>query len=343
MNNLGFPHKLKIIIKLNKKEEEREYILKNKSNKTTLIEIIKNLKEKIKIFKEKLIDYYEKNELLRFIYGNQFSLIYNFYYSKNKSNPEIVNLNKYFVINDDQKNKDLSLYKSFKYNKCEIDDIFKTENSEIDDIFNIADLYLKNLLEIENKSIKDIIKNSKIKYKEYNGIYSYKSTKEELEKNIIFIHKYLTDNLNIPQTILICDDDLNKEKVISFFYKALKCEEKILFMIFNIEKLSAELELLIMNLIKKNKNEIISMILFVYYEDNTNLIYQIKNYKHHKYFNMKEEDKKKFIIDDITIYSSELTGQGKSMIIKKDFEKMEEIENEIIKNKNIEKNEEKKK
>jgi hypothetical protein len=98
-----------------------------------------------------------------------------------------------------------------------------------------------------------------------------------------------------------------------------------------------------MNLIKKNKNEIKSMILFVYYDKNANLIYQIQNYKNHKYFNIKEEDKKLFIIDNlnkITIYSSELTGQGKSMVIKKDFEKMEEKENdEVIKNKNIENNE----
>ena len=334
LNNLGFPHKLKIIIKLNKKEEECEYILKNKSNKTTLIEIIKNLKKKINIFKEKLLDYYEYNEILRFIYGKQFSLIYDFYYSKNNTNPEIIYLNKYFDINDEPNNQDLSLYKTFEYKKTsDINDIFDGNNSEIDDIFNIANLYLTNILEIGNKSIKDIIQNSKIKYNEYNGIYSYLSSKEELEKNIIFIHKYLTDNLNIPQTILICDEDLNKEKVISFFYRALKCEENILFMIFNIEKLSPELEVMIMNLIKKNKNEIKSMILFVYYDKNANLIYQIQNYKNHKYFNIKEEDKKLFIIDDlnkITIYSSELTGQGKSMVIKKDFEKMEEKENNEV-------------
>ena len=347
LNNLGYPHKLKIFIKLNKKEEECEYIFKNKSYKTTLIEIIENLKKKIKIFKEKLIFYYEENEILRFIYGKQFSLIYDFYFSKNNLNLEIVYLNKFFEINDDIKDTDLKLYKSFIYKEnYEIKDIFNNENSEIDDIFNIANLYLKNLLEIGSKSIKDIIKKSKIKYNEYNGIYSYSSTKDELEKNIIFIHKYLTDNLNIPQTILICDEDLNKEKVISFFYRAMKCEEKILFMIFNIEKLSTELEVLIMNLIKKNKNEIKSMILFVYYEKEKNLIYQIQNFKNHKYFKIKEEDKKIFILDDdinkITIYSSELTGQGKSMTIKKDFKKMEKKENdEFFKNKNVEKIKEK--
>ena len=58
LNNLGYPHKLKIIIKLNKKEEECSYIFKNRSNKTTLNEIIKNLKEKKKSFEEKLFFYY---------------------------------------------------------------------------------------------------------------------------------------------------------------------------------------------------------------------------------------------------------------------------------------------
>ena len=125
----------------------------------------------------------------------------------------------------------------------------------------------------------------------------------------------LTGNPPVLNDILICNENTNFEEVKSFLYRAILCDEPILFLISNLECLG----LSVTNLYN-NKNKDINLYLNLFYEkNNSGLSRDIeklipeKNTLRDDIFQIKET---KNLFDEIELYSSKFTGYGKSTEIK---------------------------
>ena len=75
----------------------------------------------------------------------------------------------------------------------------------------------------------------------FNGVYTYLSSNQTYEKDTIKATKYLTKNFPCAQTFLLCSLKITREEIISFIYKALKCESYTLFVILKAETLDLEI------------------------------------------------------------------------------------------------------
>ena len=222
-------------------------------------------------------------------------------------------LNKYLTNNKINSEKSLEEYNF----------VIKKNNKLLVEMYDNCIFYIEKLYKINNISISEIYKNSQLK-KNYKGIYTFFSSIDSIESNIIQIYNNLTGNFPIIQTILFCNQETTKEEIFSFLNRAILNKENILFSIIKPEILEIEIckyLLDILNLLLLMNKNMTSTILFVNFDKTNNLINEIKKKENHKALIIDKFDKN--ILRDeneIKVYLSDVSGRGKSTKIYKDFE-----------------------
>ena len=196
------------------------------------------------------------------------------------------------------------------------------------DMYEYANNYIEVLFELKNLTYEKIFESSKIKNKDYHGLYCYKTKSDLLVKDCIKASKFLTENIPIAHTILYCSIHTSKEEITSFLYRALKSDFNSFFIIITPENLSLSNKRLILTLIqklyKKDKSDSYCVLFFYIQEDN-DLINQIKNIS--QIFQFKDEDNDTFKsfklkdMNDIKVYCSDASGVGKTTLIKDQLDK----------------------
>ena len=302
---LGYPEEINIQIKINDFECKFSGLGKNYHD------IILNLKTKLKELKKVQLEAYIKRPLIRFIYGRQFNMIYNY-------------LIKAIEI------KKISPFLKFLTNNLikeeNIDFNYKSTENLYEDLINNIENYLSQILLKNNLTIEDIYKDSIIKAKgkgyDFRGVFLYSCNQSnQIDKDLFHIYKYLTENIPIAQTVLLCNKETTNEELISFLYRAILCEFKSCFIIGGIEllefdKKSKLLEVLNL-LLSKDPNNMNSCLIILYTSKNTDIYKSLDLLKYKKILNLPKTIENLKINDDKTeIISSDESGVGKSTQIK---------------------------
>ena len=248
-------------------------------------------------------DNYLNCSLIRFLYGKEFSL-FTKYLKYKKGN--ITHILQYITNNN---------YKEIKFKYKDSGDIIK------DSLIN-SNQYLIKLFDEINIDQSDIYQNNLLKKDDYKGLKSSYSSKESIEKDVIKIYKILTGNIPLPQTLLYCNEQTSSVEVTAFLYRAILCEYKSLFVIMNIEQLQVQIWQDILDILNsifiENRKNMVSCLLFVYYDMASAIIQEIKKINGHNILDIPNLDDKDIIFnnDDIQIIYSDACGVGKSTYIK---------------------------
>ena len=307
---IGFPEEINIQINIKDFKSHFSGFGKNYSD------IISNLKKNlIKSQKAQLKAYIEK-PLIRFIYGRQFSLIYN-YLIKAIEIKKISPLLKFLTNN--------------LINEENVDFKYQSTDNLYEDLINNIENYLDKILLKNGLTMKDIYKDSLIKYKEkkddYRGVFLYSCNQSNQIYNDLFhIYKYLTENIPIAQTVLLCNKETSNEELVAFLHRAILCEFNSCFIIGGIEllefdKKSKLLEILYL-LLSKYKFKMKSCLIIIYTNKNTDIYKSLDLLRYRKIFNLQKLKNFQYNNDDKTeIISSDESGVGKSTQIKLQIKK----------------------
>ena len=282
-------------------------VIEESEQNKDLQKIIEEYNELNESFKKEIKEGYIKFPNLRFLYGKQFLLLYE--KTKNKkidissifnsiTMSNINNPNVNFFYNDNLKElENISLY---------LNELFKSYN------INIKDLYLKNKVLPELYLKPGFYR--KIKVGDNN----------DLIEQVLNIYQNLTKNIPIVNTLLLCNEETSIEQIESFLYRALLCDEPILFIISNMECLELSITQALIDKLKsiyefKNK-KINSYILFLYEKIDSGLVRDLEKIIPERnifnnYFLKKPENKNKEL-EKIILYSSIYSGYGKTTEIK---------------------------
>ena len=314
----GYPKIITIIIvlEINQKDnKEDEYINNNKyfindikfENYIKIIDFLK----KILIDLEKIqTQAYEEKNLIRFIYGRQFNLLYDNF--KDLKDDKISPLLKY--ITDDLYKKKIN-----RFNYEEKNDIIESN------IYN-CEKFLKEVLNINHLKLDNIYKNTLIKKnikKEYKGLYTFLC--EKLEKDLFQIFKYLTGNNPIAQNILLCNKKTTNEEITAFLYRAIKCDYNSCFIFGGSELLNHAQKTLVIKLLdhflKRKKNKMKSCLIFIHTNLNSDIYKSLimKGYRETLDIKKKFFENEKYEGNNIEIVKSDKSGVGKSTQIQKDI------------------------
>jgi len=293
----------------------------NEKNQT-LDEIITELKSIIKSQDSEVKFIYNSSPLVRMLYGKQFSYLYNtiidvsnlktLQMSRVLMNRKLLNLIKYITNNTYKKHGIIGRI---------------INNSPLKQMFEDISLYLDSLFILNSLDLRNVYRKAFLLDISRNGFYSYSCSKDSIEINTIYCSIDLTGNYPIAQTVLYCNKLTSEEEIISFLYRCLYCEDSILFIIIKPDYLCAERKNMLIELIKELYNEKLmkSCLLFIYSEENKSkeIITEIVKLPNHKYFDFKAEgninDNHIYHIPNVEIYSSEVSGLGKSTLIKNKF------------------------
>jgi len=317
--------------------EDREYLIQVKNGNAVAKKIISNylyeddgkdLEDVINELNDILEDQnnevrrlYRNNQNARMIHGRQFSYIYNFITGKTnkKGYNDVIlkNILKYLTNNKvkDYKVKDVV--------------IPLTDESQLDQMYrNVGDyldkLYIENGINFKKINKKAILSNDTKR-----GIYSHSCRLEDVERNAIYCALDLTGEFPLAQTVLYCNDYTTEDEIISFVYRSIKCDQNALFIFIKPESLSREKKNLLIELLKElyleNPKKMRSCLLFIYTEGNKmdEAIIEIQKLPYHIYFDFKGNNERYYQkkLPNIQIYSSEISGLGKSTLIKNDFQR----------------------
>ena len=290
---------------------KKEYYIDEKSKKD-FKEVRDELKNILTILNDKLTNAYETKDLVRFIYGRQFSLLYNNFI--NVQNNNVSPLLKY--VTDD-------LYKN------EVTDFKRQEKGDIiENCINDSEKYLQQVLEKNGLSLDKLYQSTIIKKKFSNmnlkGMFTYYG--EKLEKEMFQIYKCLTGNNPIAQNILLCNKETKNEEITAFLYRAVLCKYNSCFIIGGLELLDNEQKTCIINLLnhlydnRKFKYE--SCVIFLYTSKDSDIAKSLENRPYKNNFQIKGEFKsEKYEGTNIEIIKSDKSGVGKSTQIKNDIMK----------------------
>jgi len=272
-----------------------------------ILSILKNILNKLKS-NYKLG--YQKNKFLRFIYGRQFNIIYDYLNNNNINN--ISPFLKY-ITNNELKNTKIIYKLNEDNNKDEFQNIVDNCNNFIKKALDDNKLSLDA---IYNKTL--IKKNLKSDTEEYKGFYVYSCTKEE--KEIIQLNIFLTGNVPIAQNILLCNKNTSNEEITAFLYRAILCEFNSCFIIGGIESLQFEIKIYFIEILNQilyeNKGKLESCLIIFSSEKSSDIYKSLDSIKYKKTFNSSIEKNLEKIkldkIDRISIFTSDKAGIGKS-------------------------------
>ena len=258
-------------------------------------------------FKNDLKEGYIKYPLLRFFYGQQFILLYE--KTKNKGIDISQLINSATMKNFDIQN---------------VDFVYDNKKKELDNI----NMYLEKLFKQYNINLKDLYNKNTV-LPDLNlkpGL--YRKTKvgdnNDLIENILNIYQNLTTNIPIINTLLICNENTSIETIEAFLYRAMMCEEPVLFVISNMECLELSI---VKDLIVKlkdiydfKKKQINSYLLFLYEKIDSGLVRDLERLIPEKNILsnifMKKPEKLSEELAKIELYSSKYSGYGKTTEIK---------------------------
>ena len=146
----------------------------------------------------------------------------------------------------------------------------------------------------------------------------------DLINMILNIYLNITGNVPIINTLLICNEETNIEKIKSFLYRAIFCNKPVLFLISNMECLELKITQNIIKTLKMlynaKNNKINSYIVFIYEKVDSGLVRDIekiipeKNILSNSFLNSTQEKKEEF--EKVEVYSSAFSVYGKTTEIK---------------------------
>ena len=306
LNNLyhiGYP--FIVDLQLNVKNS----VVKDEEGKL-LKDIIEKYKDTNNYFTNSLREAYEKFPLLRLFYGQQLIQLYK--QTKNEENNKYI----FYLINSISLNKIKDIRIDYHYNKnvSELENI----NQYLENLFNYNKINLDKLYE-KNKVLED--KNIA------PGLYRKVNlgSNNDIINNILNIYLNLTGNIPIINTLLFCNKDSSIENIQAFLYRAIFCNQPVLFAISNLECLELStiknIITIIKSLYKQKKNRIInSYLLFLYEKTESGLarflekLIPEKNSLDNSFL---EKPKNKFeTFENVTLYSADFSGFGKTTEIK---------------------------
>ena len=296
----GYPNIIYLKLEV---EDSITYEENNKNKK--LEELIEDYKKENKEYKKIIKKGYEAFILIREFHGKQFIRIY----EKLKNN----NIDISYLLNPISFNKVQNYNVNYEY------------NNHINNIENINN-YLEKLFKLNGVNIKEIYKKNEVK-KELNivpGLYRYVKFNKDysnLTNNILNLYIRLTENSPIYNTLLICNEETDIEKIKAFLYRAILCDEPILFTITNIEYLELSFTQSIIVTLKKlykfKNKKINSYLLFIYEKDDSGFSRDIEKIIPEKSilsddFLKPINNDNKELFKEIKLYSSEFSGYGKT-------------------------------
>jgi len=301
--NIGYPEEITIQMNINDFKSSFSGFGDNYQD------IISKLKNIIIEFQIILLKVYEEKPLIRFIYGRQFSFIYNYLIKKNETK------------------KISSLLKLWTNNliKEEIEDFkYQSTGNIYTDLFNNIEKYLEKILLKNDLNMEKIYTDSLIKGKgkgyEFKGVFLYLCS--QFDEEAFQIYKYLTENIPIAQNVLLCNKETTNDELISFLYRAILCEFNSCFIITGIELLEVDKKsklLEILNLLlSKDHNKMKSCLIILYTSKNTDIYKSLDSLKYRKILNLPYKQISNLLINDgkTEIISSDESGVGKSTQIK---------------------------
>ena len=303
------------IIKQNEKEEIpiiEYYLDKYKKEFEEIREFLFDVKNAYilqlnSIYKEKLN--------LRFLYGKQLRIIMKHI----EHNYKIDSFLRYILNNTDNNNliKEGDKYiERNVYNYIDNKQYELYSRNSLDGISN----YITSLFEKNNKTIERHYEDITIRIQGYKGIYIQECAKNTKEKLIIDLFIEKTNKLPIGQNVLITNKETSSEEIQCFFHRAILCNYNTLFVVemndslsdFQQSRMNAYIDSLLTyknneyNDYNKDKNEKIdktdtqkyleSCIVFIYDNENKNIIPFIKEIEKFKSKNEKEGGRNESII-----------------------------------------------
>ena len=197
-------------------------------------------------------DAYLKKNYIKYIYGKQFQLFFDYFYNHRKSenlyyflcyflNKEKIEMPKAPNIDNKKKKSKFSLKEDLNMKFYE--DFIKNSEIFLDETLKKNNINLELILE-QNKLKKDFIK--------YKGIYL--NGCNSVERDIVIWYKYLTNNLPLAQNLLLCKQDTSSEEIISFLYRAILCNHHICFCLARTDLLSLDKKNIILDIINELLN-----------------------------------------------------------------------------------------
>ena len=256
-----------------------------------------------KKYKRDLLKGYEEYPLLRLFYGKQLIQLHK---KSTNQNIDISHLLNSVTLN---KIKDINIEYPYNYETNSVENI----NKYLIKLFKANKLTMNDLL-INNKVLPETILPP--------GLYRKVKTNDfsDLINKILNIYLNLTSNLPTINTLLICNENTDYEQIKSFLYKAVYCDQPILFLITNIECLELALVQKIIKrfkyLYKKQNYKIKSYLIFLYEKKDSAFARDIekiipeKNILNDKYLSISEN--KDPSLQNIELYHSKFSGYGKT-------------------------------
>ena len=247
-----------------------------------------------------------------------------------------------------RKNDNLNYFLSYFTNKEKIeinnfkyqDQPLNIKNDFISNFYqNFVDqceLFLNSIIKDNKLSLETLYEQNKIildfkelDLKENNGIFLNGS--QNLENEIIYLYKYITNNIPLASTLLLCKKDTTIEEIISFLHRAILCPYHIFFCLARTNYLSEEkkniileiiMELMNRNFIDNKDYKINSCLIIINNNLDDELCKSLFRLKYIKTFDIPQEKRDKIKIfqerdkNKILIVHSRDSGTGKSTFIK---------------------------
>ena len=301
LNEIGYPYKVNLTLIIRDKNAFEKNNLNNLKN---IMYNYKNIKNE---YINKINEGYEKHPFLRLFHGRNFLEIY-----KKVINEDI---DIFHLINSMTLNRIKDFNVKFDYHKIK------------NNIENIND-YLECLFKKNHFTLNEIYeKNKLLPNLDINpGLYKIEKNFNEQELNINIINLYynLTEAAPINNTLLYCNEETNFEEIKAFFYRAIFCEYKTLFVITNLEclplSITQELIKLLKELYIQKNRQINSLLIIIYKKEDTGLSRDITKLISDKYNFISKYLRSKInninLFNHIDLYTSKFAGYGKTTEIK---------------------------
>ena len=312
-------------------------IYKINNKEKTFNDIKEFLNNVLSNYYEQLDSFYLKNEYIRFLFGNLFKKLNMHLENKNNYIEDILR----FVLNERDNNKkikesDISIQKSDDNNLenyvNNIKNCFTMISNYISSVFNTNDIILQ-------KNYEKILLKDKNK-----GIYLNICEKDSIEQTILYLFIDKTEILPNAQNILFCNKETSLEEIKAFLSRAILCDNNTLFSIAIYDSFSDSQKMSMFKYINKllsyqnkkynQKNKINvpkekikeylnSCIFFVSEEKNKNILSLLD--ENNKYISTnkikiklnKNIELNKFLLNKVKIFTSDISGLGKTHKIKK--------------------------
>ena len=238
-------------------------------------EIVSTLKTTLTDYEQKTMKKYQspESQVLTFIYGRRFSILNDLMIQNNKAKP--THFLKFLTGGLDPKLPDFT----FHGETTVIDALQNNASNFINTLYNINNLslskiYAKNLIQNKKSSDEKVIN---------SGMYSLLINESRVEIELIECYLNITGHIPLPQTVLQCNETTSPEEICAFYYRAVYCEEPVLFTIFKTEFLNVKARQKLVSLLAQQAStdatKMKSSLLILFWDKIKDIIVQISQIK----------------------------------------------------------------